>query len=126
MARLFSSHPAEEVLKEQGAISKRSVQRQAVIGCIGCRWLKAEAAGSEQQFYGYELMKCTGLPSGSLYPILNQLVEAGVMTAEREQADAVQAGRPLRTYYAPGATEIGEAFRQNLEVPEVCPLEADS
>lgn len=49
--------------------------------------------------YGYELMRCTGYPSGKLYPILARLESAGWLTKERESIDPAEAGRPARTTY---------------------------
>ena len=49
--------------------------------------------------YGFELMKLTGLPSGTLYPILARLEAAGWLTSAREQIDPAAAGRPPRRVY---------------------------
>jgi DNA-binding PadR family transcriptional regulator len=50
--------------------------------------------------YGLELMRETGLPSGSLYPVLARLERAGWIRSEREEIDPVAEGRPARRYYA--------------------------
>ena len=49
--------------------------------------------------YGLELMRATGQPSGTLYPILTRLQEAGWVRADWEQIDPSVAGRPARRYY---------------------------
>lgn len=49
--------------------------------------------------YGLELMRATGLPSGTLYPILTRLQEAGWLRADWEDVDPSAAGRPARRYY---------------------------
>jgi PadR family transcriptional regulator PadR len=49
--------------------------------------------------YGFELMRLTGLPSGTLYPILARLEAAGWLISAREQIDPVTAGRPPRREY---------------------------
>jgi PadR family transcriptional regulator PadR len=49
--------------------------------------------------YGLELMRATGLPSGTLYPILERLQRAGWVDARWEELDPVAAGRPNRRYY---------------------------
>jgi PadR family transcriptional regulator PadR len=49
--------------------------------------------------YGTELMERTGLASGSLYPILTRLRQAGWAEARWEEIDPVAAGRPARRYY---------------------------
>lgn len=49
--------------------------------------------------YGLELMKATGLPSGSLYPVLARLERADWIRSRREEIDPVAEGRPARRYY---------------------------
>ncbi|MER7006159.1 helix-turn-helix transcriptional regulator [Dactylosporangium sp. NPDC000555] len=49
--------------------------------------------------YGLELMRTTGLPSGTLYPVLERLQRAGWVEAYWEQLDPAAAGRPARRYY---------------------------
>jgi PadR family transcriptional regulator, regulatory protein PadR len=49
--------------------------------------------------YGLELMRRTGQPSGTLYPILARLQDAGWVTAHWEDVDAAQVGRRARRYY---------------------------
>lgn len=46
--------------------------------------------------YGYELMKATGQPSGTLYPILAFLERQGWIEGTKEDIDPGQAGRPRR------------------------------
>lgn len=57
--------------------------------------------------YGLELMDQTGVKSGTLYPLLARLAEAGWLSATREAVDPSAAGRPARTYYQ--LTGQGEA-----------------
>lgn len=49
--------------------------------------------------YGLQLMQDTGLPSGTLYPILVRLERAGWVESRWEDADPVAEGRPARRYY---------------------------
>jgi PadR family transcriptional regulator, regulatory protein PadR len=49
--------------------------------------------------YGLELMQQTGLPSGTLYPILVRLERAGWVSSRWEEIDPVAEGRPSRRYY---------------------------
>lgn len=49
--------------------------------------------------YGLELMRATGQPSGTLYPILARLQEAGWLRADWEDIDPAVEGRPARRYY---------------------------
>ncbi len=50
--------------------------------------------------YGLELMRATGQPSGTLYPILARLQEAGWVRAGWEDVDPSVEGRPARRYYS--------------------------
>ena len=63
--------------------------------------------------YGLDLMKVTGLPSGTLYPILQRLQQAGWVDARWEAIDPVATGRPARRYYRLTGTGVGAA-RQAL------------
>ncbi|MEJ3745938.1 PadR family transcriptional regulator [Actinomycetes bacterium KLBMP 9797] len=59
--------------------------------------------------YGLDLMAATGLPSGTLYPLLRRMQDAGWVTAEWERLDPVAAGRPARRYYRLTAEGIERA-----------------
>jgi hypothetical protein len=61
--------------------------------------LSALSADLDGQRYGLDLMAATGLPSGTLYPILHRLREAGWVDAAWEAIDPVAEGRPARRYY---------------------------
>ncbi|MBQ1045051.1 PadR family transcriptional regulator [Micromonospora sp. C72] len=56
-------------------------------------------AEPEAPRYGLDLMRLTGLPSGTLYPVLHRLQAAGWLAADWEDVDPVAAGRPARRYY---------------------------
>lgn len=71
------------------------------------RVLREFLSDPAQPRYGYELMSCTKFPSGKLYPVLTRLVNAGWLVREREDIDAVKAGRPPRYFYR--LTEEGAA-----------------
>jgi PadR family transcriptional regulator len=52
------------------------------------------------QHYGLELCEQTGLPSGTIYPIVARLEQVGWLESEWEDPEAhVAAGRPRRRYY---------------------------
>lgn len=52
-----------------------------------------------QPRYGFEIMKRTGLASGSLYPMLAKLEAAGWLTKGVETISPREAGRPQRFHY---------------------------
>ena len=60
--------------------------------------LKALAAGFH---HGFDVMDATGLPSGTVYPILRRLDREGLLDSSWEQQATAQAEqRPPRRYYA--------------------------
>ncbi|MDG2535133.1 PadR family transcriptional regulator [Sphingomonas sp. HITSZ_GF] len=73
--------------------------------------LEVLSAERQQWRHGYDLMKETGLASGTLYPLLMRMTEQGLVEAEwREPA---QPGRPARHAYR--LTAAG--FALALEMP---------
>ncbi len=88
---------SEDILLERGAIPQRSLTNQEVIGCIGCRWLKAEQAGQEPKVHGFEIMKCIEAKSaGIVYRCLRVLEEAGALETEYEDPDQKNSRGPLQ------------------------------
>jgi PadR family transcriptional regulator, regulatory protein PadR len=61
--------------------------------------LKVFLEDPTQPRYGFELMKLTGMASGSLYPMLARMEGAGWLTRGKEDIDRRAAGRPARTNY---------------------------
>lgn len=50
--------------------------------------------------YGFDLMDATGLPDGTVYPILRRLERRGALrSAWENEAEARSEGRPARRYY---------------------------
>lgn len=55
--------------------------------------------------YGFDVMDATGLPDGTVYPILRRLERRGVLTGVWEDGDLARAElRPPRRYYRLTAT----------------------
>ena len=76
--------------------------------------LEALSAKSQQWRHGYDLMKETGLSSGTLYPLLMRMAEKGLIEAEwREPA---RPGRPARHAYR--LTTAGIALAQAVGTPD--------
>ena len=63
--------------------------------------------------HGFDILDATGLPSGTVYPILRRLEDDGLATSKWEPADrAHEALRPPRRYYeltAAGRERVAEA-----------------
>jgi PadR family transcriptional regulator, regulatory protein PadR len=68
--------------------------------------LEALAARQREWRHGYDLMKETGLLSGTLYPLLMRMTEQGLVEAEWRAPE--QPGRPARHAYR--LTAEGAAF----------------
>lgn len=50
--------------------------------------------------YGFDIMDVTGLPSGTVYPALRRLEQAGMVVSKWENEDAAKKEqRPARKYY---------------------------
>ena len=67
--------------------------------------------------YGFDIMDATGLPDGTVYPILRRLERRGVLEGRWEAAESARAEqRPQRRYYAltdlgrESLTEVSERF----------------
>ncbi|MEU7584866.1 PadR family transcriptional regulator [Micromonospora sp. NPDC049230] len=83
--------------------------------------LAALLAEPDEQRYGLDLMRLTGLPSGTLYPVLHRLREAGWLAADWEPIDPVQAGRPARRYYRLTAEGAAQARRTLADLRAAIP-----
>lgn len=63
--------------------------------------------------YGFELMDATGLPNGTVYPLLRRLERRGVLTGAWEDEDTAHAQqRPPRRYYR--LTPAGQASMADI------------
>ena len=69
-------------------------------------------AEADTERYGLQLMQDTGLPSGTLYPILVRLERAGWVASRWEEVDPVAEGRPTRRYYRLTGEGVVEARRE--------------
>ena len=79
--------------------------------------LEALLERAQQWRHGYDLMKETGLSSGTLYPLLMRMTDQGLVEAEwREPA---QPGRPARHAYK--LTADGVAFARAAVDPNSAP-----
>jgi len=63
------------------------------------RVLKVFLEDPAEPRYGFEIMRITGLASGSLYPMLARLERAGWLTKGKENIDPHAEGRPPRLHY---------------------------
>lgn len=71
--------------------------------------LEAFSRKTQQWRYGYELMKETGLLSGTLYPLLMRMADNGLIEAEWREPE--RPGRPARHAYRLTAAGVALANR---------------
>jgi DNA-binding PadR family transcriptional regulator len=67
----------------------------------------------DRELYGLELVDATGLPPGTIYPIMARLEGAGWVTSRWEESGPEAMGRPRRRYYrltADGVVQAREAL----------------
>ncbi len=95
------------------------------------RVLKVLVADPAALHYGYDLMKATRLPSGTLYPMLARLQQEGLVDSQWEEQRPDVGGRPPRKYYrltAEGARvarlELAEAGSPPSSTQRVAPRPA--
>nr|WP_082772382.1 PadR family transcriptional regulator [Actinoplanes sp. TFC3] len=74
--------------------------------------IAALLADPTSERYGLQIMQATGLPSGTLYPILVRLERAGWVESKWEDVDPALEGRPSRRYYRLTAEGETEARRE--------------
>lgn len=75
--------------------------------------LEELSSSGPQWRHGYDLMKATGLLSGTLYPLLMRMTDQGLV--EAEWREAAQLGRPPRHAYrltAKGAALARDAVQR--------------
>lgn len=73
--------------------------------------------------YGFDIMDATGLPDGTVYPILRRLERRGVLAGQWEdEEDARAEQRPQRRYYEltpVGEESIGEVMERFPMLPRI-------
>lgn len=78
--------------------------------------LLAALSGQPREWrHGYDLMKDTGIASGTLYPLLMRMTEQGLL--EAEWREPMQAGRPPRHAYRLTAAGISLAHSASDSSP---------
>jgi DNA-binding PadR family transcriptional regulator len=75
----------------------------------------------QQQLAGVDIQKLSGVPTGTLYPIVLRFESAGWLESKWEDVNPREAGRPRRRFYwltAEGFARANEAFSHlGSEVP---------
>lgn len=65
-----------------------------------------------EEAYGLEVVRASGLPTGSAYAILRRLEDEGLLNSRWEQLRADALGRPPRRYYQLNAEGRRVALRE--------------
>jgi PadR family transcriptional regulator PadR len=84
--------------------------------------LEALAARRRQWRHGYDIMKETGLSSGTLYPLLMRMTDQGLV--EAEWCAPAQPGRPARHAYRLTAAGFALALEEAGDRPNLRSREA--
>src|SRR5215210_8002337 len=75
--------------------------------------------------YGFDVMDITGLPSGTVYPALRRMEEAGFVESKWESEKSAQReGRPVRKYYEitrEGKEALTEALKRYRHMERLLP-----
>lgn len=80
--------------------------------------LEALAVDGRQWRHGYDLMKQTGLFSGTIYPLLMRMTDGGLV--EAEWREPTQPGRPARHAYrlTTKGVALAQAVADDGRVPD--------
>lgn len=117
-AFLTACEQATEMLKEEGVRSRKLTMDEGLIMQGASHLLLPEDRDS---FYGLEVSNLTGVPSGTVYPVLNRFESHGLVESKFEQQDG-SVGRPARRVYKP--TERGQVildiFQKSLDSSQEC------
>lgn len=84
--------------------------------------LRVFADQPEVERHGYELLKVTGLCSGTLYAMLHRWMQAGLLDSRWEPFAEVAPGRPRRGYYRLSAAGLALAQERLGAAAEQRPL----
>ena len=71
--------------------------------------LRAMLEDPHRELYGLEIVEATGLPPGTIYPIMARLEAAGWVDSRWEVIDQRAEGRPRRRYYRFAADGVRQA-----------------
>jgi DNA-binding PadR family transcriptional regulator len=80
------------------------------------------ALRTQEWRHGYDLMKDTGLLSGTLYPLLMRMTEQGLVEAEWREPE--QLGRPARHVYRLTKAGVALAMAQTAADVRATPAKA--
>lgn len=81
--------------------------------------LRALLSDPQTELYGLQIVEQTGLPPGTIYPIMARLEAAGWLHSRWEEVDQHAEGRPRRRYYRLAGGPAGDGVtRARLALAE--------
>ena len=96
-------------------------RRQPRLTLASLKVLHVFLENPKQQLAGVDIQKLSGVPTGTLYPIVLRFESAGWLESKWEDVNPREAGRPRRRFYwltADGFARANEAFSHlGSEVP---------
>lgn len=81
--------------------------------------LRPFLADTRKELSGAEIIRISGLASGTAYPIMLRLERTGMLISHWEKGNPKKLGRPLRRYYRITAIAAAQAREALLEVAEL-------
>jgi PadR family transcriptional regulator, regulatory protein PadR len=82
-------------------------------------FLEAHATSVRSELAGADIMQASGLPSGTVYPILLRFEKAGLLVSRWEDGQPEELGRPRRRFYqiTPSGVELAHETLRALSSP---------
>lgn len=77
--------------------------------------LRALLSEPGAELYGLEILRRTGLKSGTVYPLLDRLEAAGLAESYWEEIDPTDEGRPRRRFYRLTGAGVHEGRQMLIE-----------
>lgn len=101
------------------------MHRETRLSVQTIRVLKPFLANPAAEITGAQIMKVSGLPSGTAYPIMLRLERHGYLTSRWEEGDPRTLARPRRRFYSitnAGAAAARQALNELATVTSHVPI----
>jgi PadR family transcriptional regulator, regulatory protein PadR len=74
-------------------------RKQPRLTLASLKVLRVFLENPKQQLAGVDIQKLSGLPTGTIYPIMLRFESAGLLDSEWEDIDPKEAGRPRKRFH---------------------------
>lgn len=105
-----------------GTTNTEKVQEQVTVAFL--RILELFIANDKSSYCGSDVMRFLNLPSGTVYPLLTRMTNAGWLNRELENVNPKLVGRPAKRFYQISSTGLKEGKR--LISSQKVPITADA